>query len=202
MSCRTASRCYYDILEVDREAETDEIRRQYRKLILQWHPDKNTGQEDLATQRFREVKEAYEVLSDPQERAWYDANRHKILNPGSTSNSTSEENGDVISPLVDLWLYFNSSCYEGFNDEEHGFYSVYRRLFEQIDREEKRYSTSTDKKRGAPNFGTSTSSWAEVDKFYSYWAAYSSEMSFSWSNLYDTDDAPNRQVRMKSTSGC
>eukprot|EP01138_Halocafeteria_seosinensis_P006849 gb/GECG01007003.1/.p1 GENE.gb/GECG01007003.1/~~gb/GECG01007003.1/.p1 ORF type:complete len:292 (+),score=63.92 gb/GECG01007003.1/:1-876(+) len=187
-------RCYYDILEVSREAEEDEIRRQYRKLILQWHPDKNAGQEELATQRFREVKEAYEVLSDPQERAWYDANRSKILHQSRGGASGGEEDDGTVSPLVDLWRYFNSTCFEGFGDDEEGFYTVYRKLFEQIDREEKRYSTKRDK-TAAPSFGTSTSPWSEVDRFYSYWAAYSSDMSFSWSNLYDTDDAPTRQIR-------
>src|SRR2546421_1555165 len=61
---------YYAVLGVTREASEDEIRSAYRKLARQYHPDMN--QADEASSRFREVTEAYEVLSDPQRRQRYD----------------------------------------------------------------------------------------------------------------------------------
>src|SRR3954462_11880704 len=63
-------RDYYDILGVPRAAGDDEIKRAFRKLAQQWHPDVNTSTE--ADVRFKEINEAYQVLSDPQRRQAYD----------------------------------------------------------------------------------------------------------------------------------
>ncbi len=62
---------YYKILGVSRDARLDEIKRAYRKLALQYHPDRNPGNKQ-AEERFKEINEAYQVLSDPQKRARYD----------------------------------------------------------------------------------------------------------------------------------
>jgi curved DNA-binding protein len=62
---------YYKILGVDRGADDKEIKRAYRKLAVQFHPDKNPG-DARAEERFKEINEAYEVLGDPTKRAKYD----------------------------------------------------------------------------------------------------------------------------------
>lgn len=62
---------YYKILGVDRKASTDEIRSAYRKLAMKYHPDKNPG-DKKAEDKFKEINEAYQVLSDEQKRAHYD----------------------------------------------------------------------------------------------------------------------------------
>lgn len=62
--------CYYDLLEVDRNADDDTIKKNYRKLALKFHPDKNIDNEEEAKKLFQLIQQAYEVLSDPQERAW------------------------------------------------------------------------------------------------------------------------------------
>jgi curved DNA-binding protein len=62
---------YYKILGVDRAASKDEIKRAYRKLALKTHPDRNPG-DAKAEERFKEINEAYQVLSDPQKRSRYD----------------------------------------------------------------------------------------------------------------------------------
>ena len=67
-------RDYYDILGVPRGADDDEIKRSFRKLAQQWHPDVNTSTE--ADLRFKEINEAYQVLSDPQRRQAYDMFGH------------------------------------------------------------------------------------------------------------------------------
>lgn len=62
---------YYKILGVERKASTDEIRSAYRKLAMKYHPDKNPG-DKKAEEKFKEINEAYQVLSDEQKRAHYD----------------------------------------------------------------------------------------------------------------------------------
>lgn len=62
---------YYDILEISRTATADEIKKAYRKKALQYHPDKNPG-DATAEKRFKEISEAYEVLSDDKKRQMYD----------------------------------------------------------------------------------------------------------------------------------
>lgn len=62
---------YYRILEVDYEATEDEIRSNFIRLALKWHPDKQKG-EDSATSKFQEINEAYQVLSDPIRKEEYD----------------------------------------------------------------------------------------------------------------------------------
>jgi len=62
---------YYEILGVSRGASTEEIRKAYRKLAMQYHPDRNPNDKQ-AEERFKEINEAYQVLNDPQKRAHYD----------------------------------------------------------------------------------------------------------------------------------
>lgn len=62
---------YYDILGIDKNASDEDIKKAFRKLAIQYHPDKNQGNKE-AEERFKEINEAYQVLSDPDKRAKYD----------------------------------------------------------------------------------------------------------------------------------
>jgi molecular chaperone DnaJ len=66
-----SSRDYYEILGVGREATAEEIKKAYRRLALKYHPDRNPGDSECQ-ERFKEINEAYSVLSDPEKRATYD----------------------------------------------------------------------------------------------------------------------------------
>merc|ERR1711936_115995 len=63
---------YYSLLEVPSNASAADINKAYRKLALKWHPDKNPDNQHEATVKFKEISEAYEVLSDEQKRKIYD----------------------------------------------------------------------------------------------------------------------------------
>lgn len=63
---------YYDILGVSKSAGADEIKKAYRKQALEWHPDRHKDEKEAAEKRFKEINEAYQVLSDPQKKTMYD----------------------------------------------------------------------------------------------------------------------------------
>ncbi|WCJ27092.1 DNAJ heat shock family protein [Euphorbia peplus] len=63
---------YYKVLQVDKNAKDDDLKKAYRKLAMKWHPDKNPNDKNEAEAKFKQISEAYEVLSDPQKRAVYD----------------------------------------------------------------------------------------------------------------------------------
>lgn len=98
-------RDYYEVLQVHRNASELELKKTYRKLAFQYHPDKNPGDKE-AEEKFKELTEAYEVLSDSQKRAAYDQFGHAGVNgngsgfPGGGFSSDGFGNfGDIFSDL-------------------------------------------------------------------------------------------------------
>jgi molecular chaperone DnaJ len=75
-----AKRDYYEVLGVGREATEDDLKKAYRRLAMQYHPDRNQGDKD-AEARFKEVNEAYDVLKDAERRAAYDRYGHAAFDP-------------------------------------------------------------------------------------------------------------------------
>ncbi|XP_061343003.1 protein psi1-like isoform X3 [Gastrolobium bilobum] len=71
---------YYKILQVDRSVKDDDLKKAYRKLAMKWHPDKNPNNKKEAEAKFKQISEAYDVLSDPQKRAVYDQYGEEGLN--------------------------------------------------------------------------------------------------------------------------
>lgn len=75
-----SKRDYYEVLGVNRDAGDDEIKKAYRKLAMKFHPDRNPDNKE-AEEKFKEAKEAYEMLSDPQKKAAYDRYGHAGVDP-------------------------------------------------------------------------------------------------------------------------
>lgn len=99
-----AQRDYYEVLGVSRSATTVEIKKAYKKLALQYHPDRNPG-DDEAVERFKEAAAAYEVLSDEQKRARYDRYGHEgVSGAGRAGNYHDVE--DIFDAFGDLFEGF------------------------------------------------------------------------------------------------
>ncbi|XP_056633694.1 dnaJ homolog subfamily B member 6-like [Diorhabda sublineata] len=114
---------YYKVLKVPRNASTDEIKKAYKKLALKWHPDKNPDNKEEATRRFREISEAYEVLSDAKKRKTYD--KYGTVNPGRNSSQNYEDLFDFggsfhftfRDPEEVFREFFGTSMFEFLNDD-------------------------------------------------------------------------------------
>lgn len=97
-------RDYYEVLGVSRSASESEIKKAYRKLAKQYHPDTNPG-DKVAEAKFKEASEAYEVLSDPEKKAQYDQFGHAAFEQGGPGGSTEEGLAVLIS--AEIWEIFS-----------------------------------------------------------------------------------------------
>jgi molecular chaperone DnaJ len=99
---------YYEVLGVSKTASDQELKAAYRKLAMQYHPDRNPGNKD-AEEKFKECSEAYQVLTDPQKRAAYDRYGHAGVSGVGASN------GDPFAGMPDLGDIFGDFFGEVFN---------------------------------------------------------------------------------------
>jgi molecular chaperone DnaJ len=92
---------YYQVLGVSRQADASELKRAYRKLALELHPDRNLGDKESEA-RFKEASEAYQVLSDPEKRALYDRYGHEGPRGGGFGGGFGSVN-DIFSAFSDIF---------------------------------------------------------------------------------------------------
>mmetsp|Transcript_12829 Transcript_12829/g.23986 ORF Transcript_12829/g.23986 Transcript_12829/m.23986 type:complete len:452 (-) Transcript_12829:796-2151(-) len=183
--------CHYEILGVERDADSATIKKRHRKMALQHHPDKNPG-DDQAAEKFRLVQQAYEVLSDPQERKWYDDHREAILAGWSASTSSAADGS--VEMIFNVVPFMHPGCYSGYNNDMGGFFQVYRNVFENIVAFERKQSEITVEL--PTDFGDANAEWEMVRIFYQSWESFSSALNFSWEDKYNVfEDAPNRTIR-------
>ncbi|XP_052179925.1 DNAJ protein JJJ1 homolog [Diospyros lotus] len=188
-------RCLYEVLGLGRDCTADEIRSAYKKLALQRHPDKLVQSgvpEAEATASFQELVNAYEVLSDLRERAWYDSHRSQILFSGSNPSNSS-------TSIPNLFSFFSNSVFSGYSDANKGFYKVYGDVFNTIYSSElnfaKKLGLGLGAVKEAPLMGNLESPYAQVTAFYNYWLGFGTVMDFCWVDQYDAMAGPNRKSR-------
>jgi molecular chaperone DnaJ len=105
-----AKRDYYEVLAVSRDCDEQTLKSAYRKLALQYHPDRNPGNTE-AEEKFKEAAEAYAILSDSQKRAAYDRYGHQAVNGGSQGfdESAFADFGDILGDLFGFGDMFGGS---------------------------------------------------------------------------------------------
>ena len=110
-----AKRDYYEVLGVDKSATADALKKAYRKLALQYHPDRNPGDKE-AEEKFKEAAEAYVVLSDPDKRARYDQFGHAgVDGAGGFGGGASMNMDDIFSQFGDIFGDLFGGGFRGFS---------------------------------------------------------------------------------------
>jgi molecular chaperone DnaJ len=97
-----SKRDYYEVLGVARTADDSELKKAYRQLAIQFHPDRNPGNKE-SEERFKECAEAYEVLSDPEKRARYDRFGHEGMRGAGFEGFRGQSVDDIMSHFADLF---------------------------------------------------------------------------------------------------
>jgi molecular chaperone DnaJ len=97
-----AKRDFYDTLGVAKSADAEELKRAYRKLAMQWHPDRNPGDKS-AEHKFKDISEAYDVLKDDQKRAAYDRFGHAAFENGSRGPGDGGFAGGFSGGFADIF---------------------------------------------------------------------------------------------------
>jgi DnaJ-class molecular chaperone len=118
-------RDYYDVLGVAKSSTASEIKAAYRKLALKWHPDKNPDRKEEAETKFKEINEAYQILSDEKKRQTYDQFGHAAFDPSSGMGGAGSYGGNPFASGFQqgpfTWTYTTGqSGAQGFNPEDFG----------------------------------------------------------------------------------
>ncbi len=128
-----AKRDYYEILGVPRSASEEEIKKAYRKLALQYHPDRNPNDKKAAEEKFKEISEAYEILSDPEKRRQYDQYGHSGVKFGPGGFDFSRD----FTHMSDIEDIFGSIF--------GGAGSIFEEFFGTSTRRQKRYDDQAER---------------------------------------------------------
>ncbi|MBP6179333.1 MAG: DnaJ domain-containing protein [Anaerolineales bacterium] len=137
---------YYKVLGVERKASTDDIRKAYRKLAMQYHPDKNPG-DKKSEEKFKEINEAYQVLSDDQKRARYD----QLGSAYSNFRTSGGRPGDF---QWDDWFQQQSAGQRSYGNAEDvfggagGFSDFFRSIFGEAVRSSARNQAAQQQQQG------------------------------------------------------
>eukprot|EP00854_Cymbomonas_tetramitiformis_P007212 gene7212-8594_t len=172
--------------------------------------DKNQHRIDEAEQQFKEIQQAYEILSSPEERKWYSVVPvESLFEFGSLHNLSSACRCVVISrgwgefivtsyqptrpdDEVDLGPYFEPGAFKGYKNTPKGFYNVFGEVFAALFQQEIEVSPDVPE---APDLGGPTATAKQVNDFYSFWINFTSVKEFAWADEYNPASAPTRKIR-------
>ena len=163
MAPEKPKRCHYEVLGLSRDCSTDENRSTYKKKR---HPDmlfQSGLSQAEATAQFQDLAHAYEVLSDPKERALYDSHRSQILF-SDLANSGGSNSVVPNSAVPNLFSFFSNTVFTGYSDSSCRFYKLYSDLFDKIYANElnfaRRLGLGSDSVRESPVMGNLDSPYA------------------------------------------
>ncbi|KAL8998445.1 MAG: hypothetical protein Q9169_002482 [Polycauliona sp. 2 TL-2023] len=170
----------------------------YRRKALELHPDRNFGNVEETTKHFAEVQSAYAVLSDPQERAWYDSHRNVILRGDDVVQGQHYEHDIRITTTDDIMKMLPkiNACRD-FSNSSTSFYGTLREIFGTLAKEEELACEWQDiDPLVYPGFGnTNDEHNSSVRSFYSAWSSFATKKDFAWMDIYRYSEAPDRRVR-------
>lgn len=112
---------YYEVLGISKTASADEIKKAYRNLAFKYHPDRNSG-DKVAEEKFKEINEAYDVLSDEKKRADYDSFGTSNSHYSGTNNSYNRNNDFTNEETFWNWFNGNTSNSYGNNNTYRNYY--------------------------------------------------------------------------------
>lgn len=165
---------------------------------MEYHPDRNYGNVEETTLRFAEVQSAYSILSDPQERAWYDSQQHSLLRDGSElfhADSSQKSTDTTVEDIRRSYRKFNDQL--SFSNSPSGFFGGLRSIFEKLAMEE---AVASERQSldplDYPSFGYAADEYENVVRvFYASWSSFSTRKTFSRRDIYRLSDAPDRRGR-------
>ena len=114
----SAKRDYYEVLGVSKTADENEIKKAYRKLAIKFHPDKNPDNKAEAEEKFKEIGEAYSVLSDKQKRATYDTHGHEGLKNEGFSGPSDDFLNDILKNFMGGGMGGMGGMFGGHNNHD------------------------------------------------------------------------------------
>ncbi|KAL8890522.1 MAG: hypothetical protein Q9215_002315 [Flavoplaca cf. flavocitrina] len=174
------------------------IKKAYRKKALELHPDRNYGNVEETTKQFAEVQSAYAVLSDPQERAWYDSHRNVILRGDDAVQGQYYEHDVRITTTADIMKMLPkiNACRD-FSDSSSSFYGILRDTFDTLAKEEElACEWQQIDPLAYPGFGNANDEHnSGVRSFYAVWGSFASKKDFAWMDIYRYSEAPDRRMR-------
>ena len=112
---------YYEVLGISKTASSDEIKKAYRNLAFKYHPDRNSG-DKVAEEKFKEINEAYDVLSDEKKRADYDSFGTSNSRYSGTNNSYNRNNDFTNEETFWNWFNGNTTNSYGNNNTYRNYY--------------------------------------------------------------------------------